>query len=523
MTTRSRWLFLLFTALSVSIGWGVRGQFGHEYGAALAGALGGMSVALLAGRDDWTRRIPHFAFLGAVGFAFGGGMSYMKPVGYISSSDSLTVLYGFFCLVVLGFIWAAPAGAGIALPACFSRDELSKLYAPLCTVFAVWYAMDVTRPWYRELFAGSLREFAGEALNSVMAALAVLALAAVRRRTWGLGSTLILYMCGGWWVFHLLLVELLHLQMNPPRGDAWAGCLGLTGGILAFCWRNRLGGVAFATLATGLLGGIGFAFGAGLKLLGLSTGLVTNWHSVMEQCQGFLLGLALAIAMGLLASRAPEVLKNGTKTRWNDVFSVVFVLSGLIYLNFRRSPGEWFKEVPDLTPQLYGIPVVANLLPERGFVGWFDAIFVAIGAAMILLLTVHVRRPLPFIPADPLGKGQLFYLVFLWSVVIMNFTHVLPRFEPARLVTEWVIMLNAVVCTVLLIYGSFALAGRTMAGDGASYAVWIRNIVIAGVLGAMITPVAFWGLKRALFGDRFAGGFYMDHIRFGPNNTNSVR
>jgi hypothetical protein len=79
------WQLLLLTGLSVSIGWGVRGQFGHEYGAALAGALGGMVVALLSGRDDWLRRVHYFAFFGAIGLAFGGGMSYMNS---LSSTDS---------------------------------------------------------------------------------------------------------------------------------------------------------------------------------------------------------------------------------------------------------------------------------------------------------------------------------------------------------------------------------------------------------------------------------------------------
>src|SRR5580704_18796562 len=82
------WQMVLLTGLSVSIGWGVRGQFGHEYGAALAGALGGMVVALLAGRPDWHSRIAYFAALGAIGWAFGGGMSYMKTVAYAHSSDS---------------------------------------------------------------------------------------------------------------------------------------------------------------------------------------------------------------------------------------------------------------------------------------------------------------------------------------------------------------------------------------------------------------------------------------------------
>ena len=124
------WPLLLLTGLSVSIGWGVRGQFGHEYGAALAGALGGMTVALLGGRQDWLPRIPYFAFLGAVGFAFGGAMSYMKTVAYIHSSDSATVLYGFACLFLLGGLWAAPAGAGLGLAACLDREQLTRLFIP---------------------------------------------------------------------------------------------------------------------------------------------------------------------------------------------------------------------------------------------------------------------------------------------------------------------------------------------------------------------------------------------------------
>jgi hypothetical protein len=40
------WQLILLCGLSVSIAWGIRGQFGHEYGAALAGALGGIVAGL---------------------------------------------------------------------------------------------------------------------------------------------------------------------------------------------------------------------------------------------------------------------------------------------------------------------------------------------------------------------------------------------------------------------------------------------------------------------------------------------
>src|SRR5258708_34652468 len=93
---------VLLTGLSMSIGWGIRGQFGHEYGAALAGALGGLAVALLSGRPDWHGRIAYFAPLGAIGWAFGGRLSYMKPLDYSPSPDSTLTLSGLAVPFVLG-------------------------------------------------------------------------------------------------------------------------------------------------------------------------------------------------------------------------------------------------------------------------------------------------------------------------------------------------------------------------------------------------------------------------------------
>ncbi len=69
--------FVFLTALSLSMGWCIRGNFGHEFGAMIPGALAAMAAVLLAGRDDWWRRIHYFAMLGALGWSFGGSISYM--------------------------------------------------------------------------------------------------------------------------------------------------------------------------------------------------------------------------------------------------------------------------------------------------------------------------------------------------------------------------------------------------------------------------------------------------------------
>ena len=64
--------FGVATALSLSLGWGIRGNFGHEYGAMIPGALAAMAAVLMSGRKDWQRKIAYFAVFGALGWSFGG-------------------------------------------------------------------------------------------------------------------------------------------------------------------------------------------------------------------------------------------------------------------------------------------------------------------------------------------------------------------------------------------------------------------------------------------------------------------
>lgn len=515
MKTRFTWQFLVLAGLSLSIGWGIRGQFGHEYGAAMAGSLGCLAVAVLSGREDWHRRAAYFAMFGGLGWALGGSMSYMKVVAYTHSPDSATVLYGFANMFVLGFLWAAPGGTGCALPAYLSREKLTELFHPVSAVVLGWLAQDVLT----DIF-GFLR-FPG--IGVVVPAIAVLVLAAFRRKL-DLGSRLVLYLCGGWWAAMLLLVNVCGLHMSPPREDGWAGCLGLVAAILVFCTRNGLGGVAFATVCTGLLGGCGFALAAAIKLAGIRTGLVTNWHSVMEQTDGLFHGLALAIAMGLIARRAPRVSDEPPVRRWTDAYAVMFVLWLLTYLNFRQSPLEWMQEIGTLHPRLYGIAVEGGFITSKGFLGWFDMAYLALGVAVGWLLYLHLRRGMPLVPSTWLGKAQLLFLVYLWAQVTINFTHTLPRFGETRLVTEWVIAINAACCTILMAVGTSAQPNPGLEGEAAdgSYLPWIRKTVAFGLAAALVIVFVSWGGKLVLYGNSpvpYSGV----HVRFGPDNTNGKR
>src|SRR5262249_43482276 len=116
-----------------------------------------------------------------------------------------------------------------------------------------------------------------------------------------------------------------------------------------------------------------------------------------------------------------------------------------------------------------------------------------------------------------LGKGQLLYLVFLWWMVIGNFDRAQVAFAPQRLVTEGVIHLNAVICTLLVLLGARSLVPLSAPMEVGAGSL-LRKTLLVGTTATAISVLADWGIVRALYGDQFAG-HAGKHIRFGPNAT----
>jgi hypothetical protein len=500
--------FYLLTALSLWIGWGIRGNFGHEYGAMIPGALASMAVVLLSGRADWHERIAYFAMFGALGWSFGGSISYMQVVAYTHSGDSLSVLYGFVCLFVIGFLWAALGGAGTALAAVADTTFLAGMFLPMTVVFALWWLQGVVMEPQLRMRGYSLDWYDSDWLAALLAVAAALGVWVLRGRLERTVS-LILHLAVGWWAGFGLLVLAMGLRMTPPRGDNWAGCVGMTGGLLWWCARTRSAELARAALKCGFIGGIGFAAASMLKLVEVKSGFQTNWHSILEQTTGCFNGIALAVALAALARSIPQAAGQRPPPAWIEAYALGFVLVGITYLNLRKHVTRWVaaQAVP---------PVMAGIATSA----WYDLGYLLVAIMLLSLWVAHRKRELALLPSTWLGKGQLLYAGFLWWMVVGNFERALVAFSAERLVTEGVIFVVALAATLLLLLapqrssppdeGEQARALTPKAG--------LPAIVACGLAAAAGAVLIDWAVVRAIYGDRFAGHANM-HIRFGPRST----
>lgn len=600
-------LAILLVALSLSIGWGVRGNWGHEFGAMIPGALAAVAAVLVSGRPDWHRRVAFFAMFGALGWSFGGSISYMVVIGYTHHPAYFdTCLWGFSGLFLIGFCWGAIGAGGTALPAVLSRDRLTEFFVPLLMVFAAWFIeawlmifAESEATWLEDrtgtFLATIVRQFHYDArlnwfdsdwLAALFALWAIGLLAVIRRpgrlrlpillyaaiggalgylltavlglelprpadegfspgvANWGgvLGVTvaisiylatrglfdraslLICYLSVGWFVGFLLLIELplvilndplaVGLRMTPPRGDNWAGVLGMTAGMFLFFIRHRLSNAAWAAMVGGLFGGLGFSGAAFIKLMAITSDIQTNWHSVLEQTFGFISGIGIAIVMGVLSRGTPNVEDEPPVRRWTEPVAIIFILLLMTYLSISKNLWSvWFQIPGGMTrspvpEEMYGVSTIA----------WFNLAYGLLCLAVIVPLLAHYRgRRVALLPESWLGRGQLLFIVLLWWIVLGNLSRYLP-FEPVRLVTEGTIHLNACLCVILaLVLPQVTASAPIRAVSNFRHALW--QTTKWGVVFAVVVVLAETTITRAVHGPTHAGHSGV-HVRFGPDNTN---
>jgi hypothetical protein len=412
---------IVLSGLAMSVGWGFRGDYGHEAGAMVPGALLGLAICLSSGRPDWWRRSTIMAFCGAVGWAFGGQMSYAQITGYTASSSLPDVAYGYGCLFLIGGLWAGIGSAMLALSVTQSRSYLESFTGPLIALWLVWFAMDfsgltgwLVKTWY-------LNDTDWFAALSALLVACVYAAIVPRSRP---ACFFIMLLAGGWWAGYIILTGLLRLHMTPPRSDNWSGCVGLFAAVLFYLIRTKNRAALNVTLFGLLVGGIGFAVGDFPNMLGRAQwgpiGRFEVLHGLdywkwMEQ----LFGLIMGIGVGLVFLRRlrpklkpPDEDQNGRNL---NTIGLLFLLIIMMWANLHKNVINWAKgsHIPE---NLFGIPAQ-----------WWFLLVGLILSAMILLAIIRYRRQdLPLAPAGDFGRGQLLFLVILWIAIAGAFMQAFP-------------------------------------------------------------------------------------------------
>lgn len=241
MKNKKQVFSILIVGISLGTAWAIRGQFGHEQGAAWAGAIGCLSLLLVVKRADWFANAFSIVLAGALGWGIGGIMSYGMVVGYGRASDFVNVYYGLSMLFVIGGLYGFVGGGLLGL----SLTNTSK--TPI--------------NW-----------------TNIIVEMVVFGL-----------------------IFYFFIIQEFEWLMTPPRSEVWAVCLGIAAALTRNMIQNKYFSALRVATFAGLGGGFGFAFGNFLQVLGQVSEIHFNFWNVMEYSLGFFGGLGMTY--GILTSK----------------------------------------------------------------------------------------------------------------------------------------------------------------------------------------------------------------------------
>ena len=268
------WLALLAAAMAGGMGWGIRGQYGHETGAMIPGLLVGLVLVFLFCPRATSLQAARAVALTAVAFSFGGSMTYGQTVGLTHDAPLLgntqAFWWGMLGLFIKGGIWIGFAGAflGIGL-----SERQYRTWEILVLSFALIALMIAGIYVLNEPF-----DPANHRLPRI-------------------------YFSDHWrWE-----PDQPDLQ---PRRECWGGLLFALAGLtayLAVIKRDLLG--RNLALFGFLFGGLGFTLGQSIQAYRvrhepfLSFDRYINWWNMMEITFGLVLGFGLALGLWLNRDR----------------------------------------------------------------------------------------------------------------------------------------------------------------------------------------------------------------------------
>ncbi len=308
-----QWISILIVAMSLATAWAIRGQFGHEQGAAWAGGIGALALVMVSQRKDWYNKMMLIALASAIGWGAGGMISYGVVVGYGNANNFINAFYGLSMLFVIGALFGLLGGGLVGLV----LDSTPK--------------------------------------NKVK---------------WG---RLISEMTAGGIISYFFLVEQIGFKMTPPRSEAWAIILGAGLAMLWYMAREKRNSAMRVAIYAALGAGFGFGFGNFLQILGNAMEVNFNMWNVMEYSIGFFGGSGMAY--GVFSSVWPE--DDSLPEKWVNRVSIFLVVIFIPLIVYRESLtlNHFMKRLGDL-PNLESVALMSNvfiviiLLTMMGIICW---------------------------------------------------------------------------------------------------------------------------------------------------------
>ena len=133
----------ILTAMAAGMGWGIRGQYGHETGAMIAGTLTSLTLVLLFVPAVSSLAAARAAAMMTIAIGIGGSMTYGQTVGLTHDAPLIgnweALRWGMLGLFVKGGIWIGFAGVFLGMGLGGKRYRSAELLGVMVALFALMF------------------------------------------------------------------------------------------------------------------------------------------------------------------------------------------------------------------------------------------------------------------------------------------------------------------------------------------------------------------------------------------------
>ncbi len=314
-TTVGAWQPMVFAALAGGMAWGIRGQYGHETGAMIAGLLVSLTLTFLLCPRAPSFGVVRAVAMGTVAMGFGGSMTYGQTVGLTHNAVTIghydALAWGMLGLAIKGGIWIGFCGAFFGMGLGGKRYGSGEILALFLAMLGAYFLG--TRLLNYPIVANPPQ------------------------------LPLLYFSEHFWWEPHATF---------DPRRESWGGLLLALAVVLVYAGRWRGDTLARNLGLWGIAGGaIGFPLGQSLQAFHAWNPEVfdhgiweqldphMNWWNMMETTFGATMGAALGLGLWLNRKRISFETQSSDRTL-NPLIGFVLLalhLTLVFFVEFREN------------------------------------------------------------------------------------------------------------------------------------------------------------------------------------------